>query len=47
MRLTPAIRQNVTFTKYDSGHMIYTDQSAARALRADFTTFLHTATEGK
>jgi carboxypeptidase C (cathepsin A) len=47
MRLDPAIRQNLTFTKYDSGHMIYTDQIAMKAMRADFGSFLKAATEGR
>jgi carboxypeptidase C (cathepsin A) len=47
MRLDPAIRQNVTFSEYDSGHMIYTDQFAIKAMRDDFGGFLRSAAEGR
>jgi carboxypeptidase C (cathepsin A) len=47
MRLEPAIRQNLTFSKYDSGHMIYTDQTAMKAMREDFGSFLKAATQGR
>ncbi len=47
MHLEPAIRQNLTVSKYDSGHMIYTDQTAIKAMRADFAAFLRTATQGR
>jgi len=47
MHLEPAIRQNLTFSKYDSGHMIYIDQTAIKAMRADFSGFLKAATEGR
>jgi carboxypeptidase C (cathepsin A) len=45
MRLEPAIRQNLTVSKYDSGHMIYNDQLAIKAMRDDFARFLRSATE--
>jgi carboxypeptidase C (cathepsin A) len=47
MHLEPAIRQNLTVSKYDSGHMIYTDQTAIKAMRADFGAFLKAATQGR
>jgi len=47
MHLEPAIRRNLTFTKYDSGHMIYTDQTALKAMREDFGGFLRAATQGR
>jgi carboxypeptidase C (cathepsin A) len=47
MHLEPAIRQNLTVTKYDSGHMIYTDQIAIKAMRDDFGKFLNSALGGK
>jgi carboxypeptidase C (cathepsin A) len=47
MRLVPAIRQNLTISKYASGHMIYTDQTAIKAMRQDFSAFLRSATEGR
>jgi carboxypeptidase C (cathepsin A) len=47
MHLEPAIRQNLTLTKYDSGHMIYTDQMALKAMRDDFSGFLKAAMQGR
>ena len=47
LHLEPAIRANLTFSKYESGHMIYTDQTALKAMRADFGKFLQAATEGR
>jgi len=47
MHLEPAIRQNLTFSEYESGHMIYTDQLAIKAMRDDFGRFLKAATEGR
>jgi carboxypeptidase C (cathepsin A) len=46
MHLDPSIRKNLTFTKYNSGHMIYTDQTAMKAMRDDFGRFLKSAAEG-
>lgn len=46
MQLEPAIRRNLTFSKYESGHMIYTDPNALKAMRGDFGKFLRAATEG-
>jgi len=47
MRLRPEIRQNLTFSEYESGHMIYTDQSAAKIMRDDFGRFLRSAVESR
>jgi len=47
LHLEPAIRANLTFSKYESGHMIYTDQTALKAMRDDFGRFLRAATEGR
>ena len=47
LHLEPAIRQNLTFSKYDSGHMIYTDQNAMKMMRDDFGRFLRASTEGR
>ena len=47
LRLDPSIRKNITFSGYDSGHMIYTDQIAIKAMRADFTNFLKSAVESR
>jgi len=46
MRLVPAIRQNLTISKYNSGHMIYTDQIAIKAMRDDVGRFLKSAAQG-
>lgn len=46
MNLEPAIRQNLTISKYDSGHMIYTDQIAIKQMRDDFGRFLKSAAQG-
>ena len=43
MHLEPAIRQNLTFSKYDSGHMVYMDQTALKVMRDDFGRFLKAA----
>ena len=47
MRLDPSIRSNITLTTYDSGHMVYTDQTAIKAMRDDFGRFLNSAVQGK
>jgi carboxypeptidase C (cathepsin A) len=47
MHLEPAIRQNLTLSKYDSGHMIYTDQPSLKTMRDDFGKFLRAATLGR
>ena len=47
MHLEPAIRQNLTLSKYDSGHMVYTDQLAMKAMREDFGKFLQAAMAGR
>jgi carboxypeptidase C (cathepsin A) len=47
MHLEPAIRQNLTFSTYQSGHMIYTDQEAMKVMRDDFGRYLKSALEGR
>ncbi|HEX4086877.1 MAG TPA: hypothetical protein VHY22_18325 [Chthoniobacteraceae bacterium] len=47
MQLRPEIRQNLTFSEYESGHMIYVDQNAAKVMRDDFGRFLRSAVESK
>ena len=47
MHLDPSIRRNLTLSRYDSGHMIYTDQIAIKAMRDDFGRFLRAATNGQ
>jgi carboxypeptidase C (cathepsin A) len=43
MHLQPAVRQNITVSEYNSGHMIYTDQTEIKAMRADYEKFLKSA----
>ncbi len=47
MHIDPSIRQNITFSRYESGHMVYTDQLAMKAMRQDFSKFLQSAIGGK
>ena len=43
LHLDPSIRGNLTFTKYESGHMLYVDQPTLKVLHDDFGRFLKTA----
>ena len=43
MRLAPELHDNIRFTQYDSGHMLYTDEEVLKQLKADFQTFLSTS----
>jgi carboxypeptidase C (cathepsin A) len=45
MPLEPALRSNLTFIGYPSGHMIYTDPSMAEQLRADVEAFVRCAVD--
>ncbi len=45
MPLDPALRANVTFAGYASGHQIYTDPLSAARLRADVENFVRCAAE--
>ncbi len=42
--LDPALRSHVTFGYYESGHMIYLEPAARRALRTDIEAFIRGAT---
>jgi carboxypeptidase C (cathepsin A) len=44
--LDPSLRRNITFTYYESGHMVYINDEAARKFRADLVTFIDDATRG-
>jgi carboxypeptidase C (cathepsin A) len=44
MNLDPAIRSNVRFTYYASGHMLYIRNSVRAKFRSDFLSFLNDAT---
>ena len=44
MNLDPAIRANLRFTYYESGHMLYIHQPSRLKFKGDFAVFLHDAT---
>jgi len=46
MHLDPSVRKNLTMTTYDSGHMVYVDQTAMKTMRDDFGKFLKGAVAG-
>jgi carboxypeptidase C (cathepsin A) len=39
MQLDPALRGNVRFAYYPSGHMVYLNPEALRAMKADLARF--------
>lgn len=43
MQLDPALRDNITFTYYESGHMIYVHPESMTALRRDLKAFYRAA----
>jgi len=43
MNLNPAIRANLRFTYYESGHMLYIHKPSREKFKADFETFLNDA----
>jgi carboxypeptidase C (cathepsin A) len=43
MELGPVERQNIRFTYYPSGHMIYIDPVSAQKLKADLASFYASA----
>jgi carboxypeptidase C (cathepsin A) len=45
IRLDPAIKGNLRFTTYETGHMPYTDEVNLKGFRDDFANFLKGATE--
>jgi carboxypeptidase C (cathepsin A) len=44
MQLEPALRENITLTYYDAGHMMYIHQPSLAALKTDLTKFIISAT---
>jgi carboxypeptidase C (cathepsin A) len=44
MNLEPAVRANLRFTYYESGHMLYIHQASRVKFKADFESFLNDAT---
>ena len=40
MNLDPAIRDNIQFTFYESGHMLYIEKGAREKLKDDLDRFL-------
>jgi carboxypeptidase C (cathepsin A) len=40
MNLDPAIRNNINFTFYESGHMLYIERGAREQLKNDLDQFL-------
>jgi carboxypeptidase C (cathepsin A) len=47
MNLDPAIRNNIQFTFYESGHMLYTEREARGKFKDDLERFLTVALSGK
>jgi hypothetical protein len=47
MNLDPAIRDNVQFTFYESGHMLYIERGAREKLKDDLDRFLAGALSAK
>jgi len=45
MMLEPEVRKNVSFTYYESGHMVYIDQKADDKLHTDIDAFINGAYE--
>jgi carboxypeptidase C (cathepsin A) len=44
MNLDPSVRLNLTFTYYESGHMLYIHQASREKFKRDFAAFLKDAT---
>lgn len=42
--LTPNLRQNISFSYYESGHMTYVDEAASRKLKVDLDRFYDATT---
>jgi len=47
MNLDPAIRNNIQFTFYESGHMLYIEREARGKFKDDLERFLTVALSGK
>jgi carboxypeptidase C (cathepsin A) len=43
MNLDPQLRQNVTFTYYEAGHMMYIEKNSLRKLKEDAAAFIQSA----
>jgi len=46
MELEPAIRANISFTYYPSGHMVYLNPDAIKTMKADLARFYDSAQGG-
>jgi carboxypeptidase C (cathepsin A) len=47
MQLDPTVRGNVRFAYYPSGHMVYLNPEALRAMKADLARFYDEAAPGR
>jgi carboxypeptidase C (cathepsin A) len=45
MNLPPKYRQNVSFTQYESGHMVYMDEKSHDKMKRDFVSFIDATTK--
>ncbi len=45
--VTPAMHQNISFTYYASGHMVYLDSTAHDKMHEDYTNFVNSAWTGR
>ena len=43
MNLDPQLRQNITFTYYEAGHMMYIEKNSLRKLKEDAAAFIQSA----
>ena len=43
MNLEPSLRQNITFTYYEAGHMMYIEKTSLRKLKEDAARFIQSA----
>jgi carboxypeptidase C (cathepsin A) len=43
MNLDPQLRQNVSFTYYESGHMMYIEKNSLRKLKEDAAAFIQSS----
>lgn len=44
--LTPRYRNNISFSTYSSGHMVYLDSDSLRKMKSDVASFIENATAG-
>lgn len=45
LNLPPKYRQNISFTQYESGHMVYMDEKAHDKMKKDFVNFINETTK--